>query len=350
MTERSYLPLFTLFHFTVDLSCIYCMNAIIPPRTGNGGEMLFFVILYNLLAFALPMLLGIAADIIRKDRIFASSGCLLISLALFTGHHPLPTVLLVGTGNGLFHIGAGREVLIRQGSHMSPSGIFISSGALGVFFGRYWGRSGYSMRYAFFILPLICAVILMISAIRQGRMAPASEEAETDVFSGLKLPLFCAVPVFAVVFIRSYYGTLLTYDWKDSFFAGLIFTFCIVLGKLLGGIAADIAGAPAASLISLLIAGITALLSFRMPFFGCVSVLFFNMTMPVTLSLMAGCMPSLPGLAFGTLMFALFLGTLPSMAWRVDTGASPAGLMILCLVSALILSAVFVGSRRKTVA
>lgn len=353
MTRRFYLPFFTVIHFAVDLTCIYCVNALIPPRARDGGELLFYVVLYNLLAFALPVLLGIAADLVRRDRMFAAAGCLLISLAALSWRDPLLTVVIIGTGNGLFHIGAGREVLIRQGSRMSPSGIFISSGALGVFLGRYWGRSGFALRHVFFILPLICGVLLLLSIRERDDTATSAAPvpaytgmkhpslSDVPAFTGMKLPVLCAVPVFAVVFIRSYYGTLTKYDWNDTFLTGLIFTLCIVLGKMLGGIFADLASVRTASFLSLLIAGATALLSFRIPFFGCASVLLFNMTMPVTLSLMAGCIPSYPGAAFGVLMFALFLGTLPSMVSGISVGASGAGLCILCIISLMLLYAVF---------
>lgn len=44
---------------------------------------------------------------------------------------------------------------------------------------------------------------------------------------------------------------------------------------------------------------------------GILALLFFNMTMPLTLFLMWNEMREQPGLAFGVLTFALFLGFLP---------------------------------------
>jgi hypothetical protein len=64
------------------------------------------------------------------------------------------------------------------------------------------------------------------------------------------------------------------------------------------------------------------------------------MTMPLTLSLLVKEMPRYPGFAFGFLMLALFLGTLPVTPGGFHAFKSPAGLSILCLVSLVLLLAV----------
>ena len=50
------------------------------------------------------------------------------------------------------------------------------------------------------------------------------------------------------------------------------------------------------------------------PVFGLLALLLFNMSMPVTLYLLARYLPGLPGFSFGLLTFALFLGFLPTYA------------------------------------
>lgn len=70
------------------------------------------------------------------------------------------------------------------------------------------------------------------------------------------------------------------------------------------------------------------------------SILFFNMTMPLTLSFMHRVFEDKPGFAFGILMLALFLGTLPMMIWRNMSFSSHAGLTFLCGISLLMMLAV----------
>ena len=48
--------------------------------------------------------------------------------------------------------------------------------------------------------------------------------------------------------------------------------------------------------------------------FGILALLLFNMTMPMTLYLLAEHLPHLPGFSFGLLTFGLFLGFLPVYA------------------------------------
>ena len=70
---------------------------------------------------------------------------------------------------------------------------------------------------------------------------------------------------------------------------------------------------------------------------GTAAVFLFNMTMPITLWAAARLLP--PGLAFGTLTFALFLGFLPVwLGWPVlftgGTGYAAGALCSLALLAA----------------
>ena len=153
----------------------------------------------------------------------------------------------------------------------------------------------------------------------------------------MKISAVCCLLLFFVVFIRSYYGGLTNFPWKTGFTIGLIFTLCVAGGKFCGGILADKIGIRKAIILSLSAAGLTALLSLKSPIAGCTSIFFFNMTMPLTLSLLVDLMPRYSGFAFGLLMLALFLGTLPGMLLGLTWFATPIGLLFLCLLSMAVL-------------
>ena len=144
-------------------------------------------------------------------------------------------------------------------------------------------------------------------------------------------------PDFAYYADNSYYGGLTNFPWKTGFTIGLVFTLCVAGGKFCGGILADKIGIRKAVILSLGAAGLTALLSFKNPVAGCISIFFFNMTMPLTLSLLVNLMPRFSGFAFGLLMLALFLGTLPGMLLGLTRFATPAGLSFLCFLSMVVL-------------
>ena len=158
--------------------------------------------------------------------------------------------------------------------------------------------------------------------------------------------------IFLVVIIRSYYGSVAVYSWNNSFVTGLVFTLCVALGKASGGIAADHLGIRKAMVLSLGGAGILALFAADSPVAGCLSILLFNMTMPVTLTMLAALWKELPGFAFGVLMLALFLGTLPNMVWHISWLSTTFGTFVWCMVSLGLLLATSVlmntGTRQKS--
>ena len=78
----------------------------------------------------------------------------------------------------------------------------------------------------------------------------------------------------------------------------------------MGGFAADKFGTVKTTIFSLGIAAALFLISSQaVP--GIIAVLLFNMTMPITLWVMAKIFPGAKGFSFGLLTFALFLGFLP---------------------------------------
>lgn len=310
------------------------------PRIAEHEQWLLLAVFYNLLAFAWPAVWGSVSDLIKKDSLITICGCALVFVGYVCYRMPYIAVLFLGTGNGWFHIGAGRQILIESEEKYAPSGVFISSGALGVYLGSCWGRAYIPLHKVFLFVWGISIVLLWITERLQ-----MSYPQQTD-FEQSETPIsrmhICKQTVsflllFLVVFIRSYYGMILSYSWNKGFFMGLIFALCVVVGKTVGGFLADWAGVEKTVILSLGTAAFLAVFSWKSPVCGCLSVLFFNMTMPLTLMRMRLLFPKLPGFAFGILMFALFLGTLPTMVWKQNTMFFPSGLVILCIVSMMIL-------------
>ncbi|MBQ8304969.1 MAG: hypothetical protein IJX90_01930 [Blautia sp.] len=370
MEKKITLLITTILHFLVDLCCIYYVTGILIPLARDHGQYLRWVVFYNFMAFAFPALLGLLADLLVKKRqlSLAACGCFLIAAAFLLRHLPsgiygtaagLLPVFLLGLGNGMFHIGAGIRVMEHSleqdrqdrssatdlNAHApspasrvkyAPPGIFISSGAVGVYLGGLWGRKYLPLWNVFLVLILCAGVVLLVcDRLLKGTSAhvpPAAAEGKKK-FPPMREILLPCLLLFGVVVIRSYYGSILSYGWKTGVLMGLVFTLFIVGGKFFGGIAADLMGIQRAVLLSLGAGGILALFSFSGPVPGCLSVFLFNMTMPLTLTLLTLLMPEYKGFAFGLLMLALFLGTLPTMVFDIHALFSGTGLLFLCLVS-----------------
>ena len=145
----------------------------------------------------------------------------------------------------------------------------------------------------------------------------------------------------AAVMFRSYAGTIMGFGWKKGT-AELLFTAGIVLGKMLGGVIGDRIGWTGTAAGSLALSGGLFLLAEHRPLFGILAVFIFNMTMPLTLSALARILRGEPGTAFGLTTFALFLGTLPSMAEAAGRG-SAGGIGLLPAVCAVSIALMVTG-------
>ena len=117
--------------------------------------------LYNFFAFAMQMPLGLLADALGRNRRFALVGALLVGLVCCLPAFGAAGAVILGLGNGLFHIGGGLDVLNLSGRKAAPLGVFVSPGAFGIYFGTLLGKSGLSPLPILSILLLACGGMLL---------------------------------------------------------------------------------------------------------------------------------------------------------------------------------------------
>ena len=132
------LPLFTILHPLVDACSVTVLVV--------GGMPWQRVLAYNALAFALQFPLGVALDArpqLVKGAFVASLALTLLGVGLCACGGALGTtrptewaaLALACVGNALFHLSAGKTVLDAYEGKGGPIGLFISTGALGLFAG-----------------------------------------------------------------------------------------------------------------------------------------------------------------------------------------------------------------------
>ena len=301
------LTVYSLAHFFVDLCCALLMFRITPAA--SDAALLFLV--YNYCAFALQMPIGLLADRLDRNALVAAAGCALVALSFALFSLPMAAVVTAGLGNALFHVGGGVDVLGDSGKKAAALGVYVSPGALGLFFGTMLGKGEFPLLFgAVMMLAALAAILIMAQrtgVLRASHNAPLSFRgmARFDVL----LPALC---LFLVVV-----------------------TLAVMLGKCAGGFAMDLLGARTASLLSLAAAAVLFFFADN-PYAGVAAIFLFNMTMPVTLWALAQRMPGCKGFSFGLLTFALFLGFAP-----VGLGLSGASanwlLAALCVLSALLM-------------
>lgn len=277
-------------------------------------------------------------------------------LCTMAGAFTHPAVL--GIGNALFHVGGGVGCIkednrkARQGRDL---GIFVAPGALGLYLGTLAAKQGlWKAGYlgAGALLIILCACVMRMAGC-QGKKKSAEEDKRfgSSKIAAKRAGSFgagAAVCCLAVVVLRSYVGMAVSFPWKTGAAAGCLAVLAVVGGKAAGGFAAAKYGGVKTAVVSLAVAACCYLFSGSMSV-GLAALFLFNMTMPVTLYWMVRSMPEMPGLAFGFLTFALFLGFLPVYFGLVPTAGGKvvgcAGSIVSLLLLAFLLR---VPSRRST--
>ncbi|MCI8442765.1 MAG: MFS transporter [Provencibacterium sp.] len=327
LEKRRILALCCAAHFAVDFACALLLLGGLSEGAGRP----FWLLLYNFCAFALQMPLGLAADRYGLPIRLAAAGCLLTGAAYLFRPVPVLAVLAAGTGNALFHVGAGTHLLHMEKKRCGPLGLFVSPGALGLYLGA---------------LPALCrpGVLILTPLLLFGgglifwRAQKKEPLAALSFFPVLSAGgRFSAVCLFLAVCLRSLLSLSLPLPWKRGELWGLCLTLFTVLGKALGGFLADRFGPRRISFLAL--AFCLPLLFFcGLPLPGLLAVGLINMTMPITLWALAQLLPGAKGFAFGILTFALFLGFLPGYL-HIGPALSPAGAAAGAAVFLLLLQA-----------
>lgn len=306
--------LYSFVHAVVDFSCAFILLGILTKfQIFSYNIAMISVILYNFLAFVLQFPVGMIADKWNKNRYISIIGCSLVIigllLSLFTTNWlALLSVLFFGLGNAFFHIGGGVDVLNISEGKASLPGIYVSTGALGLFLGGYLEYSILSLSFVFSLLMLSIILLLLLNEFVDLPNNLSFEWKKPKINGKLVLLFF-----FLAVCLRSFTGFAVSFDWKSGFWIGLLSTCCVVGGKMLGGIIGDKLGWGKVSNLSLLVVSVLFIFAPTNMFCGLLSLLLFNMTMPLTLTALSNTFPNSKGMMFGLTTVALFVGYIIEM-------------------------------------
>lgn len=139
-------------------------------------------------------------------------------------------VVLCGLGNALFHPGGGRDALLASPGTLKEGGVFVSTGAVGVALGMFWGTA--------FPLPRIAgamAALLGLCALLCWKTPLPSPREETRIPAASSLPFWWVVGLaLASVALRAFVGGAVPMPWKTGLWA-LAAAAAAFLGKAAGG-------------------------------------------------------------------------------------------------------------------
>lgn len=309
MTKKEASIIYTLLHFFVDFTTIFFISGVLlGPKTALV-QRAYVIIIYNLVAFAGQLPIGILADYIRKNRLVAAMGCLLAGMAyLFAFFAPWLACVLASVGNGAFHIGAGSDILKLSMPKAGLSGLFVSSGAFGVWL-------AYKANGTIFciICPIVMVVAFIYLFVTYKKEACETHTSLPPYNKPSAYVLLAVILLMMTIVIRSLLGSVMNFSWKAVPIYSFLFVLAVATGKATGGYLCDRFGFIKTATLSLTLAVILFAFSINVPVAGILAVFLFNMTMPLTLTAIASVSKQNFGFAFGLTTFALALGFIPTV-------------------------------------
>ena len=336
---------YALCHFVVDFACVSSMLCAVSRVLGESGQgslevVALSILLYDIVAFTLQLPVGIALDQLDKNSYAALLSYALVGAGVILSLVPIallewPAILLLAIGNALFHSAGGLSVLNISQKHAGPSGIFIATGAIGVFLGTQSAQMGrLQIAFSLLVLLFLCALITLVVQ-KVNKKYWNVHNVSFDI-SELSFNTLLAIALLSlVVTLRSYAGMVMAFPWKSEMLLLVLSILGVFAGKALGGMVADRIGFRTTAIFSLIVAATLFAPSWEIPVMGLLGVFFFNFTMSITLASLANILPNAKGTAFGLASFSLAVGALPALVgFRIE---HPAMLSGISLVSALAL-------------
>ena len=336
---------YALCHFVVDFACVSTMLCAVSRVLGESGQgsmevVALSILLYDIVAFTLQLPIGIALDQLDKNSYAALLSYALVGAGVILSLVPIallewPAILLLAIGNALFHSAGGLSVLNISQKHAGPSGIFIATGAVGVFLGTFSAQYGrLQVAFSLLVLLFLCASITrVVQKVNKKYWNIHNASFAIPEFSSrtlLAIFLLCFV-----VALRSYTGMVMAFPWKSEMLLLALSVFGVFVGKALGGMVADRIGFRTTAIFSLIAAATLFVPSWEMPLMGLLAVFFFNFTMAITLASLSNILHEAKGTAFGLASFSLAIGALPALlGLRLE---HPLVLSAMSLISALAL-------------
>ena len=336
---------YALCHFVVDFACVSSMLCAVSRVLGEFGQdslefVALSILLYDVVAFTLQLPVGIVLDKLDKNSYAALLSYALVGAGVLISLLPVAflewlAVLLLAVGNALFHSAGGLIVLNISQKHAGPSGIFIATGAIGVFLGSQSAQiERLQIAFSLLVLLFLCVLITLVVQ-KVNKKYWNVHNVAFDIPKLSSNTLLAIALLTLVVALRSYAGMVMAFPWKSQTLLLVLSILGVFAGKALGGMVADRIGFRTTAIFSLIAAATLFAPSWEVPVMGLLGVFFFNFTMSITLASLANILPNAKGTAFGLASFSLAVGALPALlGFRVE---HPVMLSVISLVSALAL-------------
>ena len=122
-----------------------------------------------------------------------------------------------------------------------------------------------------------------------------------------------------VVTVRGYMGYGIPTSWNKTVIQTVLLFSSMGIGKALGGILSDLVGVRKTAIMSTLLAIPFLCFGDNIMIISLIGLMFFSMTMSITLGILVSKLKESPGLAFGLTTIGLFLGSIPAFFIKFNT-------------------------------
>ena len=333
--------LYFYVHFIVEVVCFFYLS-----RVTNDSMFVWLVpFIYDGLAFVPQSMIGYISDKYPKINMGLIGVILLVISYLIYGLTSLPiylSLILLAIGNALLHVSGAEDTLKSSEGKLSPAAIFVAGGSFGVVTGKLLAKTALNPLF------LIIAILTIIPFALLSKTY-ITKDSNTDKFNYVREDLNPSIVILVavlVVIIRGYMGYGIPTSWNKTTIQLIIFFCTMGLGKALGGILSDKFGIRKVAIASCLVAIPFLCFGDNIMLVSLIGVMFFSMTMAITLGILVSELKKSPGLAFGLTTIGLFLGTAPIFFIKLNMVGNIIVIIVASILCAIALGYVLKGDKK----
>lgn len=308
--NQSIIYILSTLHLLCDLVCVFKVMQVLSNLYIFDHTLIF--ILYNGVAFLMQPLAGIIIDKFHKEKLMLIVSVIFIILGASFNNLILSCVFL-GLANQIFHVAGGKICTNFSTNKAWHLGLFVSLGAIGLMLG-----SNFSNSTILFIIPIILysILIIVVCLLYKEEKKKEIEIVTTEIKVSKKI--FAIVFIVIVVFIRSFVGKIIHYDFEMNITFIVLLGIASAFGKFIGGIFKDIFGSLKVIFVSLILCGIILLFLDNFFVLMLIGTILINISMPITLFELNRINPNHEGLNFGLLAASLFPGVAIGIVYQYE--------------------------------
>jgi MFS family permease len=307
--DKLVIAILAVLHLLCDLICGYKVIGILAINFFDYG--LFIFVIYNTLAFCFQPFIGMYIDKYHHEKRILIASFVFLALGLFLNIWWLSAVFL-GIGNQIFHVAGGKvctNISVKKSSHL---GVFVSLGAIGLAI----GGNLYQYQLISYVSITLYLILIIASVLLINDRVDNKEIYHSELKISKKQIIVSVLFLLLAVFIRSFLGKIIYYEFVIDLKLLLILPAAAAVGKFIGGFIRDRFGGFYTVFGSMILAPIILIFFPKYPILMVIGLIMINISMPITLFELNKLLPGKEGFNFGILAGILFPGVVIGMLYQ----------------------------------